>query len=49
MGWKLYSGDPHKTKAGRCIKSLLTDKLIKETRNGNYVLTSEGKKTLEED
>lgn len=44
MGWKLYSGEPHKTKAARCIKSLLKDKLIKETRSGNYILTPEGKK-----
>ena len=44
MGWKLYNGEPHKTKVARCIKSLLKDKLIKETRGGNYILTPEGKK-----
>jgi hypothetical protein len=47
MGWKLHSGEPNKMKAGRCVKALLKDKLIKETRRGNYVLTPEGKSAVE--
>jgi hypothetical protein len=43
MGWKLFSGEPHKTKAARCIQGLLKARLIKETRAGNYTLTTEGK------
>jgi AAA domain len=46
MGWKLYSGEPHRTKAGRCIKSLIKARLIKETRNGRYAPTPEGQKVL---
>jgi Bifunctional DNA primase/polymerase, N-terminal/AAA domain len=46
MGWKLYSGEPHKTKAGRCIKALIRAKLIRETRAGRYKLTPEGEKAL---
>jgi AAA domain len=46
MGWKLFNGDPHKTKAVRCIKSLKADGLIKETRRGNHMLTPKGKETL---
>jgi hypothetical protein len=46
MGWKLYSGEPHKTKAARCILGLLKAKLIKETRRGNYKLTAEGNAAL---
>jgi AAA domain len=46
MGWKLHNGDPNKTKAGRCIKSLIKGKLIKESRSGRYVLTDEGNKAL---
>lgn len=46
MGWKLFSGEPHKTKAARCIKTLKHAKLIKETRGGNYKLTDEGKVAL---
>ena len=41
MDWKPHNGEPNKMKAGRCIKALLKDKLIKETRRGNYVLTDE--------
>jgi AAA domain len=48
MDWKLYSGAPNKMKASRCIKTLLMHKLIKETRRGNYVLTADGKKALEQ-
>jgi Bifunctional DNA primase/polymerase, N-terminal/AAA domain len=48
MGWKLHSGEPNKMKAGRCVKALLKDKLIKETRRGNYVLTDDGQKALVE-
>jgi hypothetical protein len=45
MGWKLFSGDPHKTKADRCIKALVKDKLVKRTRTG-FKVTPEGKKVL---
>jgi hypothetical protein len=45
MGWKLYSGEPHKSKAGRHIKALIQAKLIKESR-GRHVLTPEGAKVL---
>lgn len=48
MNWRLHSGEPHKMKAGRCIKALLKDKLIKATRRGNYILTDDGKKALEQ-
>jgi hypothetical protein len=46
MGWKLYSGEPHKTKVKRCIAALERDKLIKATRAGYYKLTEAGKKVL---
>ena len=49
MGWKLYSGEPNKMKAHRCIKELLKAKLIKRTRAGRYKLTPEGEKALDED
>jgi hypothetical protein len=46
MGWTLYSGEPNKMKAHRCIKELIKAKLIKRTRGGRYKLTSEGRKEL---
>ena len=46
MGWKLYSGEPHKSKAVRCIENLKRAKLIKETRGGYHKLTAEGEKVL---
>jgi hypothetical protein len=46
MGWKLYSGEPNKMRAGRCVKGLIRAKLVKETRAGNYRLTPEGNKAL---
>ncbi len=46
MGWKLYSGEPHKTKAVRCLTALKNAKLIKQTRTGRYRLTTEGKSAL---
>jgi hypothetical protein len=46
IGWKLHSGEPNRTKAGRCIKALIKAKLIKETRTGRYKLTPEGEKAL---
>jgi hypothetical protein len=49
MGWKLYSGEPNKAKAQRCVNNLKRAKLINETRNGTRILTKEGKKTLEGD
>ena len=48
MGWKLYSGEPHKTKAARCIESLKKGKLVTITRAGRFQLMPEGKKALEE-
>jgi hypothetical protein len=47
MGWKLHSGEPARARAHRCVNNLKRDKLIKETRNGHRILTSEGKKVLE--
>jgi hypothetical protein len=44
MGWTLHSGKPHKTKAVRCVNELKKAKLIKQTRNGAWELTPEGKK-----
>ena len=49
MGWKLYSGEPNKMKAHRCIKELIKAKLIKKTRAGRYKLTPEGQKELNEE
>jgi hypothetical protein len=46
MAWKLYSGEPNKVKAKRCVDSLKRAKLIKETRAGRRILTKEGKKAL---
>jgi hypothetical protein len=46
MEWKLFSGEPHKTRVVRCLKALKDAKLIKETRAGKHVLTDEGKKAL---
>jgi hypothetical protein len=43
MGWKLYSGDPNKMKAHRCIATLIKDKLLKQTRAGRFTVTDEGK------
>jgi AAA domain-containing protein/bifunctional DNA primase/polymerase-like protein len=49
MGWKLFNGDPHKVKVGRCLKTLERAKLVKETRAGNYRLTPDGEKHLKRD
>jgi hypothetical protein len=46
MGWKLFSGEPNKTKAARCLKSLEAAKLIKQTRAGKYRLTDNGRDAL---
>ena len=46
MGWKYFNGEPNKSKAGRCIKDLIKQKLIKETRAGRYKVTSEGLSAL---
>jgi hypothetical protein len=46
MAWKLYSGDPNKMKALRCINALKRAKLIKETRTGRWQVTPEGVKAL---
>jgi len=45
MQWSLYSGQPHKTKARRCVEALVKAKLVKESR-GRFSLTPEGKKVL---
>jgi hypothetical protein len=47
MGWKMHNGEPHKVKAGRCIKALKADKLISETRRGRYQLSEKGKEVLQ--
>jgi hypothetical protein len=49
MGWKLYSGEPHKTKAKRCVDALKKAKLVKENRAGRLSLTPEGKKALKDE
>jgi hypothetical protein len=46
MAWKLYSGDPNKMKAKRCVEALRIEKLVTKTRAGDYVLTPKGKKAL---
>jgi hypothetical protein len=46
MGWKLYSGEPNKMKAKRCVDALKRAKLVKETRAGRWQVTPEGKKIL---
>ena len=46
MGWKLFSGEPNKTKVSRCLRALEKAKLIKQTRSGKHRLTAEGKKAL---
>ena len=46
MAWKLYSGDPNKMNALRCINALKRAKLIKETRTGRWQVTPEGVKAL---
>jgi hypothetical protein len=46
MGWKLFSGEPNKMRAGRALKAMKGAKLIKETRTGNYKLTDEGKAAM---
>jgi hypothetical protein len=46
MEWKLFNGEPNKTKVSRHLKALEKAKLIKQTRSGKYRLSPEGKKTL---
>jgi hypothetical protein len=46
MGWKLFSGEPNKMRAKRCVDALKRAKLIKETRTGRWQLTPEGTKAL---
>jgi hypothetical protein len=46
MGWKLFNGEPHKVRVGRCIAALKAAKLVKATRAGNYSLTDDGRATL---
>jgi hypothetical protein len=47
IGWKYFNGEPNKSKVARCIKGLLKQKLIKETRAGRHKLTPEGLSALE--
>jgi hypothetical protein len=49
VGWRLYSGEPNKMKAHRCIKELLKARLIKKSHAGRYKLTPEGLRELNED
>jgi hypothetical protein len=49
MGWKLYSGEPHKSKADRCLKGLKKAKYVTVTRAGRFRLTPEGKSALNGD
>lgn len=48
MGWTLYSGAPHKTKATRCVEALIAAKLVKQTRAGIYQITGAGRAALED-
>ena len=49
MGWKLYSGEPHKSKAKRRIDALIKAKLVKVVRDGSFQVTKEGKTALKEE
>jgi hypothetical protein len=46
MNWTLYSGDPHKTKAQRCVQTLTKAKFVGTTRDGLWKITPTGKKAL---
>jgi hypothetical protein len=46
MGWKLFSGEPHKSKVARGTARLLKDKLIEKTRAGYFDLTDKGLNVL---
>jgi len=46
MRWNYHDGKPNKSRAARCLKALVKDKLIKETRSGRYLLTKEGEAVL---
>jgi hypothetical protein len=46
MGWKYHDGKPNKSRAARCLKALVKDKLIRETRAGRYQVTTKGDKVL---
>src|SRR5262245_34306514 len=49
MGWTLYSGEPHKSKAKRCTDALKKAKLIEESRTGAWKVTASGKAAMEGD
>lgn len=49
MGWKLYSGEPNKMRAQRCIRELIKAKLVKKTRTGRHQLTPAGEEELNEE
>jgi hypothetical protein len=46
MGWRYHTGEPNKSRAARCLKALVEDKLLKATRRGRYLLTKEGEAVL---
>jgi hypothetical protein len=46
MDWKLYNGEPNKMKAQRCVKSLVTAKFVKVTRDSRLLTTPAGQKAL---
>jgi hypothetical protein len=48
LGWKLHNGEPNKVKAGRVLKALIQQKLVKAVR-GKHDLTEEGKNALKGD
>jgi hypothetical protein len=47
MGWTLYSGEPNRMKANRCLKALLRAKLVEITRAGHFKFTEKGRKELD--
>ena len=48
MTWSLYSGEPNRMKAHRCVRPLVKAKLLRVTRAGYYKLTAEGEKELQD-
>jgi hypothetical protein len=46
MGWLLYTGEPHKSRAKRRVDSLIKAKLAGTAQNGSFQVTAKGKKPL---
>jgi hypothetical protein len=46
MGWKLFNGEPHKSKVVRGCNRLLKDKPIRKTRAGYFEMTDDGLNVL---